>query len=183
MAKTTLAPAVYNHKYHPDDVILLKNWHIGKMTPLSQINTPVHDINKVTHDINPDIVNSGWTHQNINPNTRYKNCNGQQPKIKTSLLMPSDIQVHRQVPLNNVNISEETKLALQKLLNTFDSIISRSKNDIGQTDLIKMHIAMRPDSTPVTARPYPLALKDPDFLQQEIKKLLDAGIICKYMSK
>ena len=30
--------------------------------------------------------------------------------------MPSDMQVHRQVNLNNANISEETKLALHKLL-------------------------------------------------------------------
>ena len=30
--------------------------------------------------------------------------------------MPSDIQVHRQVSLNNAKISEETKIALHKLL-------------------------------------------------------------------
>ena len=49
-------------------------------------------------------------------------------------------------------------------------------------DLIEMHIAMRPDPTPVAAKPYPLALKHQDFLKQEIKNLLDAGIICKSMS-
>ena len=43
--------------------------------------------------------------------------------------MPSDIQVHRQVPLNNAKISEETKLALHKLLKKFDPIISKSDND------------------------------------------------------
>ena len=36
--------------------------------------------------------------------------------MKTSLIMPSDIQIHRQVTLNNANVLEETKLALQKLL-------------------------------------------------------------------
>ena len=61
-------------------------------------------------------------------------------------------------------------------------IISKSDNDIRQTDLIDMHIASRLDSTPVAARPHPLALKHHDFLKQEIKKLLDAGIICKSMS-
>ena len=49
-------------------------------------------------------------------------------------------------------------------------------------DLIEMHIATRPDSTPVAAWPYPLALKYHDFLKQEIKNLLDAGIIHKSMS-
>ena len=72
--------------------------------------------------------------------------------------MPSDIQVHRQVPINDANISEETKLALHKLLKRFDSIIPKSINDTGQTDLIEVHIAMRPDSAPVAGRPYPLAL-------------------------
>ena len=96
--------------------------------------------------------------------------------------MPCDIQVHRQVPLNNLNILEETKLASWKLLNKFDSIISQSNNNIGQTDLSEMHIAMRPDSTPGSARPYPLTLKYHDFLKQEIKTLLDVGIICKSMS-
>ena len=54
--------------------------------------------------------------------------------------MPSDIQVHRQVPLNNAKISEETKVALHRLLKTFASIISKSNNDIGQIDLTGMHI-------------------------------------------
>ena len=72
--------------------------------------------------------------------------------------MPSCIQDHIQVPLHNAKISEETKLALYKLLKKLDSIISKSNNDIGQTDLIEMHIATRPDSTPVTAQPYILAL-------------------------
>ena len=45
-----------------------------------------------------------------------------------------------------------------------------------------MHIATRPDASPVAAQPYPLALKHHDFLKQEIKNLLDAGIICKSMS-
>ena len=65
--------------------------------------------------------------------------------------MPSDIQVHRQVPLNNAKILEETKLALHKLLKKFDFIISKSNNDKGQMDLIEMHITTRPDSVPVIA--------------------------------
>ena len=45
--------------------------------------------------------------------------------------MPSGVHVHRQVQLNNANISEETKLALHKLHKQFNSIISKSNNDIG----------------------------------------------------
>ena len=63
-----------------------------------------------------------------------------------------------------------------------DSITSKSDNDIGQMDLIEMYIATRPDATPVAAWPYPLPPKHHDFLKQEIKNWLNAGIICKSMS-
>ena len=96
--------------------------------------------------------------------------------------MPSNAQIHRQVLLNDAKISKETKIAQYKLLQKYDTIISKSDNDIGQTDLIKMHIATRPDAAPVAAQQYPLALKHHDFLKQEMKNLLDVGIICKSMS-
>ena len=80
-----------------------------------------------------------------------KTHNNPQPKIKSSLLIPSDIKVYRQVPLNNTNISEETKLALHKFLQNFNSIISKSDNDIGETGLVDMHIGTRSDSTAVAA--------------------------------
>ena len=87
----------------------------------------------------------------------------------------------RLIPLNNDKIPEETKLALHKLLKKFDSILSNSDNNIAQMDLIEMHIATRPVSVPVAVQPYPMALKHHDFLKQEIKNLLDTGIICKSM--
>ena len=45
-----------------------------------------------------------------------------------------------------------------------------------------MHIVTRSDEALVTIQLYSLALKHHDFLKQEIKNLLDAGIICKSMS-
>ena len=45
-----------------------------------------------------------------------------------------------------------------------------------------MHIATRPDATPIAGHPYPLALKHYDFLKQEIQNLLDMEIIHKSMS-
>ena len=67
--------------------------------------------------------------------------------------------------------TKETKTVLYTLLWKYDTIISKSDNDIGHTDLIKMHIATRLDSTPIVAQPYPLALKHHDFLKQEMKKI------------
>ena len=65
--------------------------------------------------------------------------------------MSSNAQIHRQVPLNDTKILKETKIALYELLHEYDTIISKSDNDIGQIDLIEMHIATRPDATQVAA--------------------------------
>ena len=67
------------------------------------------------------------------------------------------------------------------MLQKYDAIISKSSIDIGQTDLIEMHIATRLETAPVAAPLYPLALRHHDFLKQEIKSLLDVGIIHKCM--
>ena len=71
--------------------------------------------------------------------------------------------------------------SLYKVLQIYDAIISKSSNEIVQTDHIKMHIATGLDAAPVAAQPYPFALKHHDFLNQEIKNLLDGGIIYKSM--
>ena len=60
-------------------------------------------------------------------------------------------------------------------MHKYDTIISKIDNDIGQTDLIKMHTrSTRPDTAPIAAWPYHLALKYHDILKWEIKNLLDA---------
>ena len=96
--------------------------------------------------------------------------------------MPRNVQSHGRVPLNDTKISKETKIALYKLLQKYDTIILKSNNDIGQTGFIKMDIATRPGAAPSAAQSCPLALKHHEFLKQEVKKLLDTGIIHKSMS-
>ena len=99
----------------------------------------------------------------------------------SSLIQPSQQQVHRQVPLTNAKIAPTTKIALQDLLKNL-TIILKNSNDIGQIDLIEMRISTRPDATPTVAYPYTLVLKHHDFLKQEIHNLLDTEIIHKSMS-
>ena len=41
-------------------------------------------------------------------------------------------------------ISKETKIALCKLLQKYDTIISKSDKDVNQTDVIEMHIDTGP---------------------------------------
>ena len=139
-------------------------------------------VNKVTHDIDPHHVDAQWMQPNCPPSNHCKICSNSRPVLKTSVLMPRNVQIHWQVPLNDAKISKETKTALYKLLPKYDTIISKSDNGIGHSDLIKMQKVIRPYAAPITAWPYPLALKHLDFLKQEIKHILDAGIIHKGMS-
>ena len=104
------------------------------MTPHSYTNKSVrppsiNKVNEVKLYINPNNINTSCTQLNNDPHTTKANDNPR-PKFKSSVFMPSDIQVHRQVPLNNAKISEQ-----------FKSIVTESDNDIGHTDLIEMHIA------------------------------------------
>ena len=73
------------------------------------------------------------------------------PVPKTSILMSGNVQIHRKVLLSDAKISKETKIVLHNLLPKYDAIISKHNNDIGQTDLIKMHIATRPDAALIAA--------------------------------
>ena len=51
------------------------------------------------------------------------------------------------------------------MLQKYKTIISKGDNDMGQTDLIQMHIAMKVNAAPIAAWPYPLALKCHDFFE------------------
>ena len=56
--------------------------------------------------------------------------------------MPSNVQIHRQVPLKMQKFLRETKTTLYNLSQKCDTIILKGGNDIGQTDLPEMHIAI-----------------------------------------
>ena len=116
-------------------------------------------------------------------NSSYNQCRStsySKPVLKTSVLMSGAIQIHREILLSNAKILKEIKIELYYMLQKYDAIVSKS-DDIGQTDLIQMHIAMKPDAVPSAAQPYPLTLRHHEFLKQEVKTLLDARIICKSM--
>ena len=124
-------------------------------------------VNEVTHDVNSDHTDAQCRQTDSYASTPCEVCSNSLPMPKTSVLMLSNIQIHRQVPLNGAKISKETKSVLYKLLQKYDTIASKSDNDIGQTDLIEMQIATRPDAAAVTAWPYPLALKHHDSVNKK----------------
>ena len=70
--------------------------------------------------------------------------------------MPSNVQIHRQVPQNDAKISKETKTTVFRLLQKYDTKVSKSDKYIGQTDLIKMHAATRLDAAQLQLNHTPL---------------------------
>ena len=87
-----------------------------------------------------------------------------------------------QVPLENIEASTETKQKFEQLLKRYDDIISKHSSDIGRTPLETMTIDVKPGSKPVASKPYNNALKNQEFLKQELKALLDSGVIERSMS-
>ena len=133
------------------------------------------------HVVKPNTISVGWSlhvNEKCIPDKHHKD---KHPLVST-LIQPSELEVHRQVTLPDTKIVPNTKIALKNLPKKFYSVISKTSNDIGQIDLIEMHIATRPDATPIAACPSSLALKHHDFLKQEIQNLFNVGIIHKSMS-
>ena len=74
------------------------------------------------------------------------------------------------------------KQALDKLLIDFDDIMSHSSTDIGLVTLEEVPVETTPDGLPIASKPYPLALKQHQFIKEELQKLLQAGLIEQSMS-
>ena len=112
---------------NPDNIILAKTLHIGEMKLLSNIDDTLNPpaVSEVTHDINSDHIETQWMQPNSYSSNPCKICSNSQPILTMSVLMPSTVQVHRQVLLNDKKISKETKVALYKLLQKYDSIIRK----------------------------------------------------------
>ena len=87
-----------------------------------------------------------------------------------------------QVPLEDAETSAQIKQKFEQLLRRYNDIISKHSSDIGRTSLETMTIDVKPSSKSATSKPYNTALKNQEFLKQELKALLDSGVIERSMS-
>ena len=100
---------------------------------------------------------------------------------QTSLQIEADKKDHPRVKTPEAYVPEETKEKLCTLLKEkYNSIVSKSATDIGQTNLIELDIPT--DGPCVSSRPYSIPLKYRDFVDEEIQQLEDAGTISRSMS-
>ena len=105
---------MYNHNTNHNDIILPKNQHIGDMKLVSNSDDSWYppSVSEVTHDISSNHIDAQYQQSDRYPSTSCKICSNSQPIAETSVLIPSNLQIHRQLPLSNARISKETKIAI-----------------------------------------------------------------------
>ena len=103
----------------PDNVILPKHWYIGKMILLNNSDDSWHppSVSEVTHNISLDHIDVQYPKMHSFSQTSCKIHSNLRPIPETLLLMPSNLQVHRQAPLNNAKYQTiETFYAIMQIL-------------------------------------------------------------------
>ena len=78
--------------------------------------------------------------------------------------------------LQDADVKPMTRSAFDELCERYPTVFSKGNEDIGRTQLITMDIDTG-DSPPVSSRPYTLALKHHQWVQDEIETLERAGVI------
>ena len=94
---------------------------------------------------------------------------------------PADIDPREPIKLRDAEVTPQHRKAFEDLCSEFEAIFSKDSADLGKTPLLKIDIPTG-DSPPITQRPYTLALKHVQWVQEEIEILEKAGIIAKSVS-
>ena len=121
-------------------------------------------------------INGGesWTTQEIEEEVLKRNEKG-------FITSPADIDPREPIKLRDAEVAPQHREAFEELCSEFQDIFSKDSADSGKTPLLKMDIPTG-DSPPITQRPYTLALKHVQWVQEEIEILERAGIIAKSVS-
>ena len=93
----------------------------------------------------------------------------------------ADIDVHRKVDLQDVEITKEHREAFKELCDEYKDFFSIDSGNIGKTPLLEMEIDTG-DSPPITQKPYTLPLKHTAWVQKELEILEKAGVIVRSVS-
>ena len=100
---------------------------------------------------------------------------------KGFITSPADIDPREPAKLRDAEVTPQHRKAFEDFCSEFETIFSKDSADLGKTPLLKMDIPTG-DSPPITQRPYTLALKHEQWVQEEIEILEKAGIIAKSVS-
>ena len=83
---------------------------------------------------------------------------------------PAQVIEHCCVELKDQEISQETSKRFEELKGKYPKVFLTSSQDIGQTNLVTMHVDTG-DNPTICQKPYTLPLKDYSWVQQEIKNI------------
>ena len=84
---------------------------------------------------------------------------------KGFITSPADIDPQEPIKLRDAEVTSQHRKAFEDLCSEFETIFSKDSADLGKTPLLKMDIPMG-DNPPITQRPYTLALKHVQWVQE-----------------
>ena len=94
---------------------------------------------------------------------------------------PADVDPWPPIKLRDAEVSPEHRTAFEGLCKEFTDVFSQDSGDLGKTPLMRMEIPTG-DNPPISQRPYGLALKHVQWVQDEIETLERVGVITKSVS-
>ena len=94
---------------------------------------------------------------------------------------PAEVDPRPPIKLRDVEVSQEHRVAFESLCEEFTDVFSQNSGDLGKTPLMRMEIPTG-DNPPISQRPYGLALRHVQWVQDEIETLERAGVITKSVS-
>ena len=106
----------------------------------------------------------------------------EEPPGKKFLTSPADVSLHKRCKLQPAQLTTNQKQRVDEMLARCKESFSTQSSDIGKTDLIQMDIDTG-DSPPVCQKPYTLALKHKEWVEQEVRMLEEIGVVKKSISK
>ena len=114
------------------------------------------------------------THTQVQPNTHSTNS------VTLQVMMAEQVQPDTFHPSHH-KLKPNIECKLEALLKQYASQFAKNETSIGTTPLMEMTIDMG-TSDPVSQKPYPIAMKNYQWVKEEIEKLLTAKVICSSRS-
>ena len=94
---------------------------------------------------------------------------------------PAEVDPRPPIKLRDAEVSQEHRVAFEGLCEEFTDVFSQNSADLGKTPLMRMEIPTG-DNPPISQRPYGLALRHVQWVQDEIEILERVGVITKSVS-
>ena len=94
---------------------------------------------------------------------------------------PADVDPQPPIKLKDTEVSPEHHTVFEGLCKEFADVFSQDLGDLGKMPLMRMEIQMR-DNPPISQRPYGIALKHVQLVQDKIEMLERVGVITKSVS-